>query len=59
MGLPQNVIAAYTKKSHKIRNPEPFLSRFSSEKVPGFMHYFFFREPSSSFPQVSYFALKT
>ncbi len=36
MGLPQNVIAAYTKKSHKIRNPEPFLSHFGPEKVPGF-----------------------
>ena len=28
-------------KQHNIKNPEPFLSRFGREKVPGFVHDFF------------------
>ena len=29
------------RKQHNIKNPEPFLSRFGREKVPGFVHDFF------------------
>ena len=36
----KNAIATYTKKSCKNQNPEPFLSRFGPEKVPGFVHIF-------------------
>ena len=32
------MIAVCTKKQRKIRNPEPFLSRFGRKKVPGFVH---------------------
>lgn len=37
----KNAIAACTKEERKIRNPEPFLSHFGPEKVPGFMRCFF------------------
>ena len=33
----KNAIAACTKEERKIRNPEPFLSHFGPEKVPGFV----------------------